>query len=245
MDTIWVEARIAAPQEGGPWYGDTFREYVASRLQGDEWRSLFWMDKEGKPRPGRPLTTFVAGRNWVGLRVFTGKQDLVDQAKGDAVTMLRAALQVARSMDDDFSGRHHLETRQGQIKITEKRTSYHIRKLAIRCKVMRADMHAFAKQITKDAPVDETTRGITADMIGRHMAEELPMLSNVRPSLSKKEGCLQWGTPALVGGKELVFVIKNVVFTLPVRITGPVQVGALTSRGYGDVRQITGGVSND
>lgn len=234
----WTEIRFR-PNGGGPWYPDAFRKFLASKLENRVSPRLFWRGEDGKPLPGSPDIVFIGSRNWVGLRAWA---DAAASSKPDAVIALESALEIARCLDAEFGGKHALDIVQGERAIEPKnRAVYHIRKLALPRKRTLKEADALADLArTKGVPLGEAHLALAKEVILAGLREtfpdEAPLFINGLTFLSTPT----WGTPVSLGG-ALNYIAQDIQFALPHRVVGPVQVGALRSRGFGDLRQPIGG----
>jgi hypothetical protein len=210
---------------------------VASKLESGVSPRLFWRDADGQPLPGTPTITFVGSKNWVGLRAVT---DL--HSRADRVIALESALEIARCLDTEFGGQHALDVVQGERRLEPKtHTTYHIRKLAIPRKRTKKEADALADLArTKGVPLSEEHLALVKDVILSSLREAFPDEAMLLINSLTFSSSPVWGTPISVTG-SLRFVAQDIHFALPHKIIGPVQVGSLRSRGFGDLRQPVGG----
>jgi hypothetical protein len=241
---MWIEARYR-PNGGGVWSPDTFREFAAGHLDNADSR-LFW-SKEGKPNPGAPRITFIGSEKWCGIRVVgsPGKAGL-DEFRNDSDIALRHANQIAVALDKEFGGLHAVDIVSGEHDVAEKRyTKYHIRKLMLprsKCRSMRDELlKALPERGSKNrAEVQPAYLDLLEATILNGLKEEFPDKAGLFFNGFDWKEPPRWGVPLSVNG-DLVFNAVDLVFSLPVRITGPVQVGSLRARGFGDIRILTWG----
>lgn len=237
---MWMEIRYR-PNGGGNWMPDTFREFVAKQLGGDADPRVFWRGKDGKPLPGGARITFVGTQKWVGLRIVGASQS--EDFRANSVTALEHANAIAIALDNQFGGLHRPEIKSGEHSVTERDyTRYHIRKLVLPrklCRRKREDLLAALppRGSGEQRQVQPEYLEILKETILKGLREEFPEEKGLFLNGMKwnKNEMPRWGAPLSVNG-ELVFNAIDLNFTLPVRIGGPVQVGALRSRGYGDIQ---------
>lgn len=239
---MWIEIRFR-PNGGWPWFPDSFREFVAAKLDGAASPTLFWMGSSGRPLPGTPLVTFIGSKGWVGLRAI---QTESESGRNAAMAALDASTAIARALDQSFGGQHAIEIKQGGYSVERAHpTKYHIRKLVIPRNRSRKRYEAFLGALPPRGSGEE--REIQPEFLP--MLSDL-ILSALKESLPNDAHCFlnglkfveppKWGAPVTAGG-ELAFVARDLTFTLPYRVTGPVQAGGLRARGYGDIRMAFGG----
>lgn len=244
---MWMEIRYR-PNGGGDWMPDTFREFVAKQLDGAADPRLFWRTEDGKPLPGAPRITFVGTRKWVGLRIVGSGSD--EEFRADSVAALKHANAIAVALDAQFGGLHAPEIKSGERSVTEKDyTRYHIRKLVLPRKLCRRKREELIAALPprgsgEQRQIQPEHLELIKDAILKSLKEEFPedaglFFNGLKWSETEPP---RWGTPLSVNG-ELVFNAIDLNFTLPVRLVGPVQVGALRSRGYGDIH-VAMGVGN-
>lgn len=245
---MWMEIRYR-PNGGGAWMPDTFREFVAKHLDQAADPHLFWRGKDGNPLPGSPRITFAGTRKWVGLRIVgDGNKDGHEGFRENSVIALQHANAIAVALDAAFGGLHAPEIKSGERSVKEQDyTSYHIRKLVLprkKCRRMREQLLAALpprgskeQRHVQTEYLDELKKSILDGLREEFPDEAGLFFSGLRWSESEPP---RWGTPLSING-ELVFNAIDLNFTLPVRLSGPVQVGALRSRGYGDIHIALGG----
>lgn len=241
---MWIEIRFR-PNGGGPWFPDSFREFVAAKLCSDAPPRLFWMGEEGKPLPGAPRVTFVGSKGWVGVRVFKRDTDKDDES---AAAALLAAPKIARALDQAFGGHHPVEIVHGEHEIKERKfTRYHIRKLVIPRNRSRKRYQDFLAALPEEGSgevreIQPEFLPLLADVILSGIREQNAQTGGLFLSGLRFVEPPKWGAPVTAGG-ELAFVARDLTFILPHRITGPVQTGGLRTRGYGDIRRAIGEMS--
>jgi hypothetical protein len=225
----WLECRFR-PNGGGLWSGDQFRKFVAAKI-GSKNPRLFWRNESGDPLHGVPFITFVGQKNWCGIRVI-GDSTFAR----DAEIALSAASPIANALDDEFGGLHTIEVMRGKLRLdASSPTKYHIRRLALSRCLCRAKREEILRELPR--PVAQTAvKDEHLLMIESVIMNDLRQQFQGVYGFSFLERPL-WATPFLAGG-ELVFAVKNISFRIMGRIVGPVQVGSLRARGYGDVKII-------
>lgn len=226
-----IELRFK-PHGGGVWFADTFRQFAARELQEGKHQDVFWR-QDGKPRPGTPEIVFVGTKSWVGLRAYT--------ASGGRAAAL-AAIDLARALDRCYPGAaHHVDILEFQDGLdVDEWTLYSVRRLAIPRNKTRKHYDEWLRkgappEGSSKAPLDPSLHGVVTDVALAGLRERYPEAKwTVRP-----HGELMVGTPVTVGG-ELCFTVRDLSIWLPNRLRAPLQIGALRSRGFGDLRRIVG-----
>lgn len=237
---MWMEIRYR-PNGGGEWMPDTFREFVAKQLDGAADPRLFWRGEDGKPLPGAPRITFVGTRKWVGLRIVgVDAREPSENFRIDSIVALKHANAIALAMDAQFGGLHAPEIKSGERSVTERdHTRYHIRKLVLPRKLCRRKREQLLAALPprgsgEQRQVQTEHLADLKEAILKGLKEEFPEEAGLFFNGLKWSEPPRWGAPLSING-ELVFNAIDLNFTLPVRLGGPVQVGALRSRGYGDI----------
>jgi hypothetical protein len=211
------------PKGGGVWWGDNFREFAA-RAVGEA------ADSRVFARSNSPAqVTFVGSKTWVGIRAYGDV--------GNHIAALDTAKAVGCALDAHFGAAHRAELLTGEIEVTSERNArYSIRRLVLPRNRTRKHFDELMKASRGHHPAPDFIVSMLPDLVRDGIKEYLrdgAGISGIR--LTDKP---VMGTPIMVHG-EPAFTVANLHFSTSL-ITGPIQVGSLRARGYGDVRRILG-----
>lgn len=211
------------PRGGGVWWGDSFREFAARAVNDGPGSKSF----ERKNSPAR--ITFVGGKSWVGIRAYGDTEN--------HIAALDTAKAVGRDLDARFGGSHRAEINSGEIVLDLARLAhYRIRRLVLPRNRTRKHFAELMKVSREHLPVPELIAVQIPEIIREGINEYFP---GGGVKFVRLDGAPLMGTPVMVHG-EPAFTVANLAFSTNF-ITGPLQVGSLRARGYGDVRRVLGG----
>lgn len=227
------------PNGGGTWYPTNFRDFVIKNVR--DLPEIVLGYENGSPIQSKPDLVFIGSNRFVGMRAYTSEA---------CVTMFESAVKIARALDVAFPGMPH------QVKVVHRSdaveplryASYSISRLVLTSNFI--EKHGYQELLLLaprkgEAPavLTDQWQELIAEFIRTRLesdfSEELKGLLKV-----KVLAPMRWCTPIAVKniGKSdknrLAFAVRDIKIQLNALISHPVQIGALTSRGYGDLKRI-------
>lgn len=226
------------PNGGGVWYPTSFRDFVIKNVR--DLPEIVLGYENGSPVQSKPDLVFIGSNRFVGMRAYTSEA---------CVTMFESAVKIARVLDVAFPGVPH------QVKVVHHSeaveplhyASYSISRLVLTSNFI--EKHGYQellllapKKGEAPAVLTDQWQELIAEFIRTRLENEFEELKgNLKVKVLSP---MRWSTPIAVKnvGKSdknrLAFAVRDIKVQLNALISSPIQIGALTSRGYGDLKRI-------